>query len=230
MSQALSLPLKKKRGIKVNLNYYSSNEELIVKLKATGGRGYDLIVPSDYAVSILIKAGLVKELDKKKIDFWSTLNPSLTGQFFDPENRYSVPFEWELYGFGIDKDYFKTHPLNPSWKLIFDPKTVDYKISMINDAIEAVEFASFYLYGITPTLDSQQIEAIKNVLVEQRNWVTAYANFRGDYFLATRNCPVVIASSSYIWRTMRLFVSSALSYLKKAASSPLKTYASQPNR
>ncbi len=35
--------------------------------------------------------------------------------------------------------------------------------------------------------------------------MAAYANFRGDYLLATKNCPVVVASSSYIWRTMRNF-------------------------
>ncbi|MBS0627482.1 MAG: spermidine/putrescine ABC transporter substrate-binding protein, partial [Verrucomicrobia bacterium] len=39
---------EKETGIKVKFNYYSSNEELLVKLKATKGEGYDLIIPSDY--------------------------------------------------------------------------------------------------------------------------------------------------------------------------------------
>src|SRR5579872_4854645 len=55
---------EKSTGIKVNLNFYASNEEMIVKLKATGGEGYDLIIPSDYSVEILRKEGLLKELDK----------------------------------------------------------------------------------------------------------------------------------------------------------------------
>jgi spermidine/putrescine transport system substrate-binding protein len=192
-------------GIKVNLSYYSSNEELIVKLKATGGEGYDLIIPSDYAVNVLIQEDLLKEIDQEKLNFWNQINPSLLHHFFDPENRYSIPFEWELFGFGIDKDFFKDRPLNPSWDMLFDPQTVDYKITMINDPIEAVEFASFYLYGPVSTLTDEQTLEVKRVLMQQKPWVTAYADFRGDYFLATKNCAVVVASTSYIWRTKRLF-------------------------
>ncbi len=190
-------------GIKVNLNYYSSNEELIVKLKATKGEGYDLIIPSDYAVNVLVKEELLKEIDRSKLHFWNEINPALLGHFFDPQNQFSIPFEWEIYGFGIDKDYFKGQPLQPSWEMIFNPK--NYKITMNNDPIEAVEFAAFYLYGQTEHLDPEQAQNVKELLMQQKPWVTAYANFRGDYFLATRNCAVVVASSSYIFRTKRLF-------------------------
>ena len=41
---------ERETGIKVNMNFYASNEEMLVKLKATGGPGYDLIIPSDYSV------------------------------------------------------------------------------------------------------------------------------------------------------------------------------------
>lgn len=196
---------EKETGIKINLSYYSSNEELIVKLKATRGEGYDLIVPSDYAVNILLKDDLLKKLDKDKFAYWKSINPSLLGHYFDPDNAYSIPFEWELFGFGIDKDYFQAHPTQPSWDMIFDPNTVQYKITMINDPIEAVEFASFYLHGNVDRLNSDQVQGIKQLLIQQKPWVAAYASFRGDYFLATRNVALVVASTSYIWRTKRLF-------------------------
>ena len=51
---------EKKTGIKVHLNFYYSNEELVVKLKETKGEGYDLIVPSDYTVKILSEAEFEK--------------------------------------------------------------------------------------------------------------------------------------------------------------------------
>ena len=63
---------EKETGIKLNLSYYSSNEELIVKLKATRGEGYDLVIPSDYAVNILIKEDLLKKLNKEKFAYWKT--------------------------------------------------------------------------------------------------------------------------------------------------------------
>src|SRR5579862_2689324 len=108
---------EKTSGIKVNLNFYASNEEMIIKLKATGGEGYDLIVPSDYSVEILRKENLLKKLDKTKLNFLDNLNPHLLNLFFDPGNLYSVPFEWELYVLGIDKDFFQDKPLYPSWKM-----------------------------------------------------------------------------------------------------------------
>lgn len=192
-------------GIKIHLNYYSSNEEMLTKLKATRGEGYDLIIPSDYAVRVLVEENLLKAIDHTKLPFWKEINPSLINHPFDPNNQYSIPFEWEVFGLGIDKTYFQDRTLNRSWKLIFDQKIIDYKITMINDPIEAVFLASFYLYGALNTLTPAQTFAVKELLIQQRKWVEAYADFRADYFLATKSCPVVLASSSYIWRTKRLF-------------------------
>jgi spermidine/putrescine transport system substrate-binding protein len=196
---------EKKTGIKVHLNYYSSNEEMLVKVKATRGEGYDLIVPSDYAVEILIRENLLQQIDKSAINFYTQINPILLRQSFDPQNRYSIPFEWELYGFGIDKDYFKTHPLDPSWNMVFNTAQMDYKIGMLNDPIQTVQLAAFYLYGFVNQLTDEQLEGVKQLLIDQKPKVAAYADFRGDYFLTTRNCPVILAQSSYIWRAMKQF-------------------------
>ncbi len=196
---------EKESGIKVNLNYYSSNEELLVKLKVTKGEGYDLIIPSDYAVLLLKNEGLLKELNYSKLGFLNRINPRLLHHNYDLENKYSIPYEWEIFGLGIDKDYFKDRPLIPSWKMIFDRAFVNYKIAMTNDPAEALPLAAFYLFKQVNPLNASQIQDVKNLLLTQKAWVEAYASFRGDYFLATKNCPVVFASSSYIWRTMKLF-------------------------
>ncbi|MCB1110855.1 MAG: extracellular solute-binding protein, partial [Chlamydiia bacterium] len=91
-------------GIKVVRHYYTSNEELLVKLKATEGRGYDLIIPSDYAVKKLVEEDLLLPLDHSKLDFLDHLNPKLTCQPFDEKNTYSLPYIWEFMGFGINQD------------------------------------------------------------------------------------------------------------------------------
>jgi spermidine/putrescine transport system substrate-binding protein len=192
-------------GIKVNLSYYASNEELLVKMKATKTEGYDLIIPSDYAVDILIENSLLKPINKSKLPFFKDINPHLLGHYFDPENTFSIPLEWEVYGFGIDKTFFAKKHFKPSWNLIFNIQDKEYKISMTNDPIEAIAFAGLYLYNDLSTLTLKQASEVQQLLIKQKQWVEAYANFRGDYFLATKNCPVVVASSSYIWKTMRLF-------------------------
>ena len=196
---------EKKTGLKVHLNYFASNEELLVKLKATGGAGYDLIIPSDYSVKILREENLLKQLDKSRLNFYSNLNPMLLGHPFDPGNLFSIPFEWEIFVLGINTDFFKNRPLDPSWKMLFDPKVVNYPLTMINDPVEAILFAAFYLYGSVDSLTDEQFKKVVNLLIEQKKWVTAYADFRADYFLASKNCPVVLSSTSYIFRTMKRF-------------------------
>jgi spermidine/putrescine transport system substrate-binding protein len=196
---------EKESGVKVYLNYYSSNEELIVKLKATHGEGYDLIVPSDYAVSLLAKDGLLKEIDKSKLTFLNEINPLLLNHQYDPENRFSIPFEWEIFGLGIDTSFFEEHPLNPSWKAVFDKDEIYYKITMINDPVQTLQIAASYLFKNVEKLEKPELEAVKKLLLTQKNWVEAYADFRGDYFLATKNCPLVVATSSYILRSMKKF-------------------------
>ncbi len=195
---------EQKTGIRVNVSYYESNEELLVKLKATKGAGYDLIIPSDYTIDILRKKGLLKKFDKERMPFFKHFNPLLLHHYFDPENDYSLPLEWAVFGIGYDKDFFSTRP-KPTWGLIFDPKLINYKIVMINDPLVAIPVAAYYLFHSIAHFGKKKLEAVKKLLIKQRSWIEAYSDFRADYLIATKNCPVVVSSSSYIWRSMRDF-------------------------
>ncbi|CCB88707.1 extracellular solute-binding protein [Simkania negevensis] len=192
---------EKETGIKVRLHYYTTNEEMLVTMKATEGQGYDLILPSDYAVSMLIKEGLIKPLDHSQLNFLDTLNPILLKHDYDPENRYAIPYQWEVFGFGIDSDYFQDKNLDPSWNTIFDPEDPELKLAMVNDPIEAVNFAAYYLNGAAPHLDEKKTRKVRDLLEKQKSWVEAYAGLRADYLLATKNCHVALCTSSYIFRS-----------------------------
>ena len=98
---------EKETGIHVNVSYFEGNEELLVKLLATKGKGYDMISPSDYVVDFLRKNNLLQRLDKSKLDFYDALNPKMIGHYYDPKNEYSVPSEWYIMGLGINADFFK---------------------------------------------------------------------------------------------------------------------------
>jgi spermidine/putrescine transport system substrate-binding protein len=190
-------------GIKVHLNYYSSNDELIVKMKATRGAGYDLIAPSDYAIAKLVKYDLLRPLDRSKLKFWKELNPLLMGHPFDPHNEYSVPFEWEVFGLGYDMEYFEKTPFEPSWEMLFSPQ--GYQVAMLNNPGDAVFLSSLYLFEKSNLLTPEEFEKTRMLLIQQKPFVEAYADHRTSYFLATRNCPVVVTANSYIWRLKKNF-------------------------
>lgn len=195
---------EKETGIKVNFSYYESNEELLVKLKATSGRGYDLIVPSDYTVNILRRENLLQKIDKTKLDFYPALNKTLLNHYFDLGNNYSIPFEWAVFGLGIDKSLVNSQdPSQASWGLVFDESRITSKIVMINDPLVAIPLAAFYLFNSITDIDLAKLEQIKALLLKQKKWVEAYADFRADYMIVTKNASVAVASSSYIWRSMK---------------------------
>jgi len=196
---------ERETGIAVSVSNFSTNEELFVKLKSAAQGEYDLIIPSDYAISLLRKENLLKPLEREKIEVWPHLNPLLLGHPFDPDNTYSIPFSWEIFGLGIYKPYFALGQSPHDWDAIFDIQKIRYPLCMVNDSIEAINMAAFYLYGPVNALSGQQRTACSRLLKEQKSLVKAYSDFRADYFLITENCPVVVASNSYIWRAFKQY-------------------------
>ncbi|MBE2181729.1 MAG: spermidine/putrescine ABC transporter substrate-binding protein [Chthoniobacterales bacterium] len=89
--QAVIDKFTEETGIKVAVENYASNEEMLAKLLAGGG-SYDIIQPSDYAVQGLVKDGELQELDHAKIPNLKNLAPEFRNMPFDPGNKYSVPW------------------------------------------------------------------------------------------------------------------------------------------
>lgn len=89
-------------GIHVNYTTFSSNEEMLTKLMATGGGQYDIILCSDYIIETMVKQGagtpeqpgtpLLMELDKTRIANYANINPAFQSQYYDPDNKYTIPY------------------------------------------------------------------------------------------------------------------------------------------
>ena len=88
-------------GIKVNYTTYSTNEELYAKLK--GGAGdYDIIIPSDYMVSRMIKEDMLSPLDYSLIPNSKNIMESFKNAAYDEGDVYSVPYMWGTDGIVYD--------------------------------------------------------------------------------------------------------------------------------
>ncbi len=79
-------------GIKVNYSNFNTNEEMLTKLQATGGSDYDVIICSDFIIDIMRPQNLIKELDWSKIPNAKNIEPNFQFQYYDPENKYTVPY------------------------------------------------------------------------------------------------------------------------------------------
>ncbi len=106
-------------GIKVNVSTYSSNEDLLAKLKSESEGTYDVILPSDYAVEYLIAQDKLMELDKDKLPNLENISEAYLNEPYDPDNKYSVPYEGGVACIAVNKS--KIDKEITSYADLFDP-------------------------------------------------------------------------------------------------------------
>lgn len=187
---------EKEHGVTIKITYFESNEELLAKLRSSRDHDYDIIMPSDFFLSTFIQEGFIKPLDKSRLTFWNDIHPQLKNLPFDPQNKYTVPCFWTVYGIGVDLDYFQGKLPELSWKLIFEPDINGPKICLIEDVPQLVALTALYLYGMPQVLPPYALSHIQKVLIEQKKRVVAYTDMRVEYLLASGAAPVVVATSS----------------------------------
>ena len=95
---------EKETGIKVTTTTYDSSESMFSKLKLTGGKGYDIVVPSADYVMRLGGEGLLQPLDLKKLTNLGNIADKFLGRPFDPENRWSIPYMWGSTALAVNSE------------------------------------------------------------------------------------------------------------------------------
>lgn len=106
---------EKEKGIRIINSNFDSNETMLEKVQQSDGKDYDVVISDDYIIEQVVKNGLAKELDKSKLSNYGNINPLYQGQFYDPDNKYTIP-----HGAGI--------PL-----IVYDPEQVDFEITGYED-------------------------------------------------------------------------------------------------
>ena len=160
---------EEKTGAKVTQDTYGSNEELLAKLQA-GGTGYDVIIPSDYMVAIMSKSDVIQELDFSKLPNFDNIGKDFKGLPYDPENTYSVPYQWGTTGILYNK---KEVGQIENWDPMFDPQ-YSGQIAMINDVRETLGATLMKQgYSINAT-DPAKLEEAKQEAAKQKPLLRGY--------------------------------------------------------
>jgi spermidine/putrescine-binding protein len=149
-------------GITVNRDEYSANEEMYAKLSA-GGTNYDLVQPTDYIVSLMVRNNLLQKLDASKLPNMKNYDPNYMNLAFDPGNQYTLPYEA-----GTDAIVYNANKVtNPpkSWSDLWNP---DYKGRMVFlDDSRAVIGMTLLTLGFDPnTKDPAQLDKAKAKLAQ----------------------------------------------------------------
>ncbi len=158
---------EKLTGIRVNYNTYESNEVLYSTL--TGGTVQcEIIIPSDYMIARLADEGMLQELDFSQIPNYRYIDTVYQNQYYDPENKYTVPYAVGMVGVIYNTTMVEGTPT--SWGLMWDPA---YKgqILNFNNSRDALMTAQCYAGIDLNTTDLAQWEKAARLLKKQKKEV-----------------------------------------------------------
>ena len=159
-------------GIDVIYEEFETNEIMYPKIQS-GAIAYDVVCPSDYMIQRMIENDLLAEINYDHIPNLKYIgdNYMKMSRQFDPENKYSVPYLWGTVGILYNKKMVD-EPVD-SWGILWDKKYED-SILMQDSVSDAFAVALKYLgYSLNST-DLDELEAAKNLLIEQKPLVQAY--------------------------------------------------------
>lgn len=154
---------EKLTGIKVNYQEFDSNEAMYGKLSSEAV-SYDIIIPSDYMIDRLVSEGKLCELDFSMIDNYEFIADEYKNLPFDPENKYSVPYNVGMVGLIYNTTMVEGTP--DSWEIMWDEKYAG-DILTFNNPRDAFAIAQFLLGMDVNTTDEADWRAAADKLIEQ---------------------------------------------------------------
>lgn len=163
---------EKETGIQVVYEEYETNEIMYPKIQS-GAIAYDVVCPSDYMIQRMIENDLLAEIDFDNIPNIKNIGETYLEQSrqFDPENKYSVPYCWGTVGILYNKTMVK-EPID-SWSVLWD-ETYKDNILMQDSVRDAFAVALKYIGASLNSTDLNELEAAKQLLIEQKPLVQAY--------------------------------------------------------
>jgi spermidine/putrescine-binding protein len=153
--------------VKITYDNFASNEEMLTKIQS-GAAVYDVIFPSDYMVAQMIELKLLAQIDKKNLTGLANIDPANLNPWYDPDNKYCVPYQWGITGIA----YLSTLEKPPtSWAAIFDPEQAKYYkehggFNLLDDQREVIGAALKYLgYSLNDT-DPKHVQEARDVIIK----------------------------------------------------------------
>ncbi len=156
--------------VKVNYTTYASNEDMYAKLKS-GAVKYDIVIPSDYMIELMIEEDMLEELDLSNIPNYQYILDEYKGLFYDPENKYSVPYTYGMIGVIYNTSMVDGTP--DSWELMWDEKYKG-KILNFNNPRDAFGTAMYRLGIDVNTTLHEDWDAAYEALKAQKPLVQSY--------------------------------------------------------
>lgn len=175
LSEKAKDSFEKAHNCSVVVDTFDSNESMLAKLEA-GATGYDILVPSSYAVIELKRKGLIRTLDPAKIPNRSHIDPNYLKKAADPAMEFSVPYMMAATCIA----YLASKVSNPveSWTM-FARTDLKGRTTLLDDMREVLGAALKSLGHPLNSTDPAQLAAAREVATR---WKANIAKFESEQY------------------------------------------------
>lgn len=186
-------------GIKCNVSTYSSNEDLLAKMKSEAEGTYDVILPSDYAVEYLIAQGKLEELDKDALSNLSNIDEAYLNEPYDPGNVYSVPYEGGVACIAVNKS--KVDKEIKSYADLFDP-SLNGQIVVLDDYRAVIGMTERAMGLSMNETDPDKLAEVEEKLLTLKDNIKLYDSDSPKSALIAGDCTVGMVWSAEVALSM----------------------------
>lgn len=159
-------------GHQAELVLHATNEEIMGKLIASKGVGYDVVFVSSPFAEVLNNLGLAESLDHAKIPNIANLYKEATTLPHDAGNTFSVPYAWGTTGLCYRSDLVETPA---SWNALLKPADeLKGKTTMLATDRWLLAAGQLALgYSVNET-DETKMAEVRDLLIDTKRTLLSY--------------------------------------------------------
>jgi spermidine/putrescine transport system substrate-binding protein len=184
-------------GVTVIYDTFLDDGELVDVLRAGNEPGYDVVVPIDSTMYLLLAENLLQPLDFNNVPNLQNLGESFLdrARTFDPDLRYSVPYLWGTTGIGYNRT-----TLGYDITSFEDMFAADARVAWI-DADRLMLGIALNILGLDPSSSNPaDLEQAKNYLIEHSSNLAVIADDTGQDLLFEGQVDIVIEYSGDVFQ------------------------------
>ena len=172
LPQEVVAEFEKRFACNLVIDVYEDAESMLAKVQ--GGGAYDIVVPPDYMVAAMVKEELLAPLRLTNIYNLKNLDPKFRSPPFDPENKYTVAYQWGTVGVYARRKDGET--LDESWSLFFDPKKQLGPFVLIDSMRDLIGAGLKYRGHSLNSTDPRQLKDVRDLLVAAKKRSAGFAS------------------------------------------------------
>ena len=171
---------EKEFDCKVVVTEYDSNETMFNKLINGGAKSFDIVVPSQDYVSIMMEKNMFRKIDQSKFTNRDKINPKILEKItYDPNMEYAVPYYFGAAGISVNKKKVSSQNYERTWNIFADPQFKNHA-SMMDDYREVIGDALMYQGHSVSTKNYDELKSAIDLI--KNRWCPNIVKFDAEGF------------------------------------------------